>query len=322
MGLFDGGSTEVETKTPLDWIAKSAKKIYKTTALPDPYAGDYLAPTSEYTQKGLDAGSSVPELFTGAADDYINTLKRYASGEFRDVSKDQTLQSAITAAQTPTIRAFNESILPQIQSGATMQGAWGGERADIGTSQAARDLESELMRVGMEYAYPAAVRQEDIQLRTPELLSAAANAASIPANLYTALGKQDEAISQRSIDEAIAKYNASLQMPYRGLTAPAQLLSGLSFGSQTTQGQSTDWMSQLMPILGALGSAGIAAASDIRVKRDIKLIGKWKQYPIYLFRYIWSDLWQIGVMAQEVRRIKPQAVSSVGGMLVVDYGRL
>lgn len=30
--------------------------------------------------------------------------------------------------------------------------------------------------------------------------------------------------------------------------------------------------------------------------------------PIYLFKYLWSDKWEIGHMADEVKKIKPKAV--------------
>lgn len=73
--------------------------------------------------------------------------------------------------------------------------------------------------------------------------------------------------------------------------------------------------------LGALGSIyggqGMSF-SDARLKRDISPIGAgW-----YRYRYIWSDDWQIGVMAQEVQKTNPAAVHNIGGWLAVDYGAL
>ena len=74
----------------------------------------------------------------------------------------------------------------------------------------------------------------------------------------------------------------------------------------------------LFSLLGSGLGAGALAFSDARLKRDISAIGNgW-----YRYRYIWSDDWQIGVMAQEVQKTNPAAVHNVGGWLAVDYGAL
>jgi hypothetical protein len=76
-------------------------------------------------------------------------------------------------------------------------------------------------------------------------------------------------------------------------------------------------------LLGA-GQLGLAAFSDIRLKRDIKRIGAMASgLPVYSYRYAWSDVPQIGVMAQEVLCHKPEAVSvHPSGFLMVDYSKI
>jgi hypothetical protein len=75
-----------------------------------------------------------------------------------------------------------------------------------------------------------------------------------------------------------------------------------------------------------LGQATIGAApvSDIRLKRDIALVGRRGDgLGIYRYRYLWSDTVYIGVMAQEVALIHPDAVvHGLDGYLRVDYSRL
>lgn len=68
-------------------------------------------------------------------------------------------------------------------------------------------------------------------------------------------------------------------------------------------------MSGIGSILGSLGSAAIAA-SDRRLKKDIKLIGKTKKHklPLYEFSYIWEDQKRTGVMSDDVRKVLPDAV--------------
>jgi hypothetical protein len=64
--------------------------------------------------------------------------------------------------------------------------------------------------------------------------------------------------------------------------------------------------------------------SDIRLKRDIRRIGAMASgLSIYSYRYVWSDEPQIGVMAQEALRVKPEAVMlHPSGYLMVNYGLL
>lgn len=77
----------------------------------------------------------------------------------------------------------------------------------------------------------------------------------------------------------------------------------------------------MMSGLFGLGSAAIMA-SDVRLKTDIEYVGTHHGIPWYTYRYIWDTVRRIGVMAQEVLRVRPEAVSSYNGWLRVDYGML
>jgi len=65
--------------------------------------------------------------------------------------------------------------------------------------------------------------------------------------------------------------------------------------------------------------------SDVRLKRDIALVGHLDDgLGLYQYRYLWSDTVYVGVMAQEVALIHPDAVvrGVLDNYLRVDYGRL
>jgi hypothetical protein len=73
-------------------------------------------------------------------------------------------------------------------------------------------------------------------------------------------------------------------------------------------------------LLGTLGSAAIL--SDARMKRDIEIIGETSNgLPVYSFRYVWDDKRHTGLMAQDVEKIAPHAVVTLGGIKHVDYGQ-
>jgi opacity protein-like surface antigen len=64
--------------------------------------------------------------------------------------------------------------------------------------------------------------------------------------------------------------------------------------------------------------------SDRRLKRDISLLARLDNgLGLYRYRYVWSDEVYVGVMAQEVARIVPDAVAcGPDGYLRVNYRRL
>lgn len=65
------------------------------------------------------------------------------------------------------------------------------------------------------------------------------------------------------------------------------------------------------------------ALSDIRLKEDLRPIGTTDEgLTIYSFRYKGDPTLHRGVVAQEVREVRPDAVMEIDGFLHVDYGRL
>jgi Chaperone of endosialidase len=72
------------------------------------------------------------------------------------------------------------------------------------------------------------------------------------------------------------------------------------------------------------GGCGCGRSSDIRLKRDITQVGELDGgIKLYRYRYLWSDTIYVGVMAQEVVEVMPEAVlRGADGYLRVDYARL
>ncbi len=65
--------------------------------------------------------------------------------------------------------------------------------------------------------------------------------------------------------------------------------------------------------------------SDARLKRDIALVTRLDDgLGLYRYRYLWSDTVYVGVMAQEVALVHPEAIvrNDLDKYLRVDYGRL
>jgi len=77
--------------------------------------------------------------------------------------------------------------------------------------------------------------------------------------------------------------------------------------------------------LFSLGGTAAQAAmmwSDRRLKTNIQRIGRADNgLPIYSYRYVWGGPVQIGFMAQDVEKVRPDAVHEFGGFKAVDYER-
>jgi len=82
-------------------------------------------------------------------------------------------------------------------------------------------------------------------------------------------------------------------------------------------------MGGLFGLGSALGSSAITKWSDRRVKTDIKRVGVTDNgLPVYTYRYQWGGPVEMGVMAQDVVEVAPEAVHSIDGVLAVDYGAI
>jgi len=118
-----------------------------------------------------------------------------------------------------------------------------------------------------------------------------------------------------------------------------QYLSQLLGGSQAALGGATNFggivsgagqfSKQREGLLSAFGNAAqgmgsMAAASDRRLKDDIELIGRLDDgLGVYRYRYKWEDEPRVGVMADEVAELRPEALGPViQGFATVYYDRL
>jgi Chaperone of endosialidase len=110
------------------------------------------------------------------------------------------------------------------------------------------------------------------------------------------------------------KAKGATQTSY-GLTTGTKTSYGVSGGQKTSTG--------VMAKNCRRTPFGIAC-SDMRLKRDIVKVGRLDNgLDVYRFRYLWDDQIYVGVIAQQVQAIAPEAVlRGSDGYLRVDYNRL
>lgn len=165
---------------------------------------------------------------------------------------------------------------------------------------------------------------------------------------------QDQAMGRRN--QAISEYDAQRNAPlneYIGLTSGVQVQNP-QFSSQNYQGaQAGDYQGAVNNAYqGALGQynskvasnnatqgalfglggsflgsqAGSAALaglfSDRRLKENIIRMGEENGFPIYAYNYIGMEPRYIGVMAQDVAEIMPEAIGEHDGFMTVNYNMI
>lgn len=104
----------------------------------------------------------------------------------------------------------------------------------------------------------------------------------------------------------------------QSLTGIGNVLGAGQIGAANARQQGTH---NLLNLGGQIGGAMIMG-SDRRLKKNIIKIGKHKGLNSYLFQYIKKPGWFIGAMADEVKKIIPEAVINIGGYDHVNYGVL
>jgi hypothetical protein len=164
------------------------------------------------------------------------------------------------------------------------------------------------------------------------------------------LGNQAQ---QQQFNQALTQYNMPLNTlsalrtgaqvqnptfqnaPQQATTGGADILGATQMGYNAQMGDFNSKVAQQANFnqgLMGLGGAGIIAASDIRMKENIKQI-HWLPNGLPVYEYEYKDEFKdhplaghgkfVGVMAQEVQAVIPDAVIELeNGYLAVDYGKL
>ncbi len=116
------------------------------------------------------------------------------------------------------------------------------------------------------------------------------------------------------------------QQPAFGINATDVIGATLGANQQNIQAAQASGniaAQQNAALFGLAGDIGTAfLPSDRRIKRDIKELGVWNGLKTYSYRYLGGTARKVGVMAQEVKRINPAAVSEINGIMAVSYGAL
>jgi hypothetical protein len=154
----------------------------------------------------------------------------------------------------------------------------------------------------------------------PFMQSANTNAQNI-GNMYAGLG---QGLSGNALQQANAAYatqagigNAQANADYANLAQSGAIFGGLTSLAGNVLGSRPG--SSTGPTIGGsiLSALGL---SDVRAKRDIEPVGKlYNGLCVYRYRYKGDENYQIGLIAQEVEQVRPDAVKEIDGTKYVNY---
>lgn len=140
-------------------------------------------------------------------------------------------------------------------------------------------------------------------------IGGAQNSALVPSNLAA----QQSQLANQGASTVAGMYG---QMGQLGVQNYNSQLGAWSAANQAAAAESAGFGS----FMGSLGAAAVTKYSDRRLKTDIVKLGTLPDgLGVYAFTYIESGSRDVGVMADEVEKVFPDAVTEVRGYKMVDY---
>lgn len=280
----------------------------------DPYMGDLVADRDPLSNAAYNASGGVGAGGLNSANMAQGSLARAMDPNVRSQYTDQLVQNTI------------DRIMPGINSSFAGSGM-------SGSGLHAQNLASGVSS-GVAGVLDNAWQQgENRALQAAGMVPGINNAAYGAVNFLDTMGRGNQQQNQAEINAAVLQDQQAQTADLNAIQDYLALTSGVGgmFGVQSSR---TSGGNGLLAALGfgLQGLGGIAEAggfpaifgfSDRRLKEDIKRVGETDDgLGVYTYKYKGSPVTQMGVMAQEVEKVKPDAVRMIGGYRAVNYEAL
>lgn len=205
-------------------------------------------------------------------------------------------------------------------------------------SQFGAGAQNQAALANQQAAMQAGLANQQAGLQGQQARLSAANQLANTANLgfgmvrdvrsdLAAAGAQQQAAQQALINAAQQQYAGYTGAPQQALQTQLGAFAGSQTGEQT---QTATRQPGLFDYLSLAATAAAGSPSDRRLKENIRQVGMTDR-GINLYRWDWNDEGRrvagnqegFGVIAQEVKRIMPEAISMADdGYLRVDYTKI
>jgi hypothetical protein len=323
-----GGGTKVSTTENKPWDAQieplkygfsETERLYKKGA-PAYYSGETVAgfdPSQEAAQKATLGYAMGPRAAAQQASAEKN-IQQMQTGEIDSSTFDPMIDMYKRNAASAL-----DPMLAKIRSDQVLYQPGGGSRGDIAVGNAASSVGDKMLDNIAKMQYQA---YGDAQGRRTQALGAYPTIMGAPMGMYNSMadvGAQRRAMSQEGINRGIQEHAYTSQADQTALANYMAGIHGDYGGMSTSKTPGPSGMSTIGSLAGIVGNlAPVFGMSDERLKENIEQVGVLNGFNIYRFNYLWSPKKFIGVIAQEVERIMPEAVKKVNGWRMVNYGVL
>lgn len=244
----------------------------------------------------------------------------------RAINVGQTAQEAIMSRLQPQLAQQEEALRTRLANQGITLGsdAYGKEMTAQGQRGNDLQLQAALQGIGLDQANRASALQEQayVQDRPLNLVNALRSGAQVQSPQFQNYAQQGQTQGANYLGAQQAQYGAQMDAYNAGEANQSNMMGGLfGIGGAALGGMMGGPAGAMM---GAQVGSGVGKSfSDRRLKKNIKRIGTHKSgVGIYEYDYIWGGGKQIGVMAQELEKVMPEAVFEIHGFKGVDYAKL
>lgn len=257
------GSTTTQSGPPKEYkpfikkVMTSASTAFDQTPK-TPYTGPWFADPNQ-TQKNsvASAVAAAPGM-----DDGVAGIRGYAddliSGKYLTPDSNPYVKGMAEAATRGATDNFNRSILPQLDSAAISQGAYGGARNGIAAGTLAGETDKNVRDTYANIYGNNYQMERSYQDNASRLYGQANQLALAPAQTLGAAGDEMYKWDDNKVKEALAKWNELKTAPWNGISQFSQAIAGQPIGSTGTTSTQVPWWQQGLQAgvagLGALGS--------------------------------------------------------------------
>ena len=112
-------------------------------------------------------------------------------------------------------------------------------------------------------------------------------------------------------------------MEQQAIQAPWNMMPGMlggTYGENVVDPGSPDQTGQVMGTIAQMMMMYAMGGSDIRLKKNVTKVGTYKGLDVIEFEYLWGNEKNTGLIAQQVQKVKPEAVGKLpNGYLYINY---
>lgn len=268
-GQPSSGGTTITKTEPWDTAKPYYEELYKQgKAAYDkidktPYSGQLVAGTDPLVTDARNRALSLMPVLSESASGIGDLATRNLRGDFLRAESNPYLQDTMRASNDASIRQFQESVAPSIDSAAISSGAYGGARNGLAYGRASQGLADELSNTNAKIAYQNYATERENQQAAPTMLNQAIQLGLQPAQIQEQIGGARQQEQQDILDSELARYNANLMSPFRGIDTWANVLGNGGFKTGTEIGSSASRGSGGFrgALSGGLGGAALGAGA-------------------------------------------------------------